>query len=149
MASPAPPSPPAPYPSGVLTELIQQHEALREIMDRCEELADELDAGHCDPEQLTHEVAKLRAAFDTHNQFEEQLLRPVLLEMDAFGDVRIDRMVSNHVDEHHAVHVKLEGPTGELRGAIDQLRVHLDAEERYFLTSKVLHDDTIVVESGG
>ena len=138
------------HPSKLLTELMKQHEAIRAIMDRCEALADELDDGRGDPSQLTREVAKLRLAFDAHNRFEEQLLRPVLRELDAFGDVRIDRMIADHVGEHHAVREQLgDGPTAVLRNAIDNLRVHLQAEERYFLSSKVLRDDLVSVEGGG
>jgi iron-sulfur cluster repair protein YtfE (RIC family) len=138
------------HPSKLLTELMKQHDAIRAIMDRCESLADELDQGRGDPSQLTREVAKLRLAFDAHNKFEEQLLRPVLREMDAFGDVRIDRMVADHIGEHHAVREQLgDGPTAMLRSAIDTLRVHLQAEERYFLSSKVLRDDLVSVEPGG
>ncbi len=137
------------HPSKLLTELMKQHDALRAIMDHCEQLADELDAGRGDPSQLTREVAKLRLAFDAHNKFEEQLLRPVLREMDAFGDVRIDRMIEDHVGEHRAVREQLgDGPTAMLRSAIDTLRVHLQAEERYFLSSKVLRDDLVSVEGG-
>ena len=140
------------HPSKLLTELMKQHDALRAIMDRCEQLADALDEGRGDLEaaaQLTREVAKLRLAFDAHNKFEEQLLRPVLREIDAFGDVRIDRMIADHVGEHHAVREQLgEGPTAMLRSAIDTLRVHLQAEERYFLSSKVLRDDLVSVEGG-
>jgi len=39
--------------------------------------------------------------------------------------------------------------TGELRATLESLRAHLTTEERYFLSSKVLRDDLIVVESGG
>ncbi len=137
------------HPSKLLTELMKQHDAIRAIMDHCERLADELDEGRGDPSQLTREVAKLRLAFDAHNKFEEQLLRPVLREMDAFGDVRIDRMIADHIGEHHAVREQLgDGPTAMLRSAIDTLRVHLQAEERYFLSSKVLRDDLVSVEGG-
>jgi hypothetical protein len=137
------------HPSKLLTELIKQHDALRAIMDRCESLADELDEGRGEAVRLTREVAKLRLAFDAHNKFEEQLLRPVLRELDAFGDVRIDRMIADHVGEHHAVREALgDGPTDILRNAIDSLRVHLQAEERYFLSSKVLRDDVITIEPG-
>lgn len=137
------------HPSKLLTELMKQHDALRAIIDRCEAMADELDEGRGDPSQLTREVAKLRLAFDAHNKFEEQLLRPVLREMDAFGDVRIDRMIADHIGEHHAVREQLgDGPTAILRSAIDTLRVHLQAEERYFLSSKVLRDDLVSVEGG-
>jgi hypothetical protein len=128
-------------PSRALSELKAQHEVLRRMMDRCEELADELDAGRMDPLQLTHEVSQLRIAFDAHNRFEEQLLRPVLLETDAFADVRIDRMVEDHVGEHRAMRSQFNTTaTGELRDAIETLRAHLDAEERYLLSARVLRD---------
>jgi len=137
-------------PSKVLEQLIAQHDELRALMDRCEELADRLDAGEGNPLALTREIARLRLAFDAHNKFEEQLLRPVLHEIDAFGDVRIDRMFSEHVDEHRSMRQQLGDPTtNALRGVIDSLRVHLQAEERYFLSSKVLRDDVVSVESGG
>jgi hypothetical protein len=136
-------------PSKLLAELLHQHDGLRAIMDRCEELADQLDLGQGDPGALAREVAKLRIAFDTHNKFEEQLLRPVLREIDAFGDVRVERMFSDHVAEHRTMRLSLgDGTTNALRGAIDSLRVHLQAEERYFLSSKVLRDDLVTLESG-
>ena len=138
------------HPSKLLGELMKQHQALRAMMDACEKLADELDAGQGDPTALTREVSKLRLAFDAHNKFEEQLLRPVLREIDAFGDVRIDRMIADHISEHHAVREHLgDGPVAVLRDALDHLRVHLQAEERYFLSSKVLRDDLVTVEGGG
>jgi hypothetical protein len=135
-------------PSRVLSELVAQHAALRAMMDRCEQLADALGTRGDDATELAREVENLRTAFAAHNAFEEQVLRPVLLEMDAFGDVRIDRMVGDHVEEHRAVEQRLGGPTGELRDVIGQLRGHLEAEERYFLSSTVLRDDTVTVESG-
>jgi len=139
-----------PTPSKLLAELIAQHDELRRIMDRCEELADQLDLGKCDAGTLTREIAKLRIAFDAHNKFEEQLLRPVLRELDAFGDVRIERMFSDHVGEHRAMRLQLgDATTNALRATIDNLRVHLQAEERYFLSSKVLRDDVVNVEPGG
>ncbi len=136
-------------PSGLLAELKHQHEALRGLMDRCEQLADDLDRGHAQAADLTREVAKLRVAFDAHNKFEEQLLRPVLREIDAFGEVRLEHMVSDHIDEHRAMRRQLEGPTGELRATLYELRAHLAAEERYFLSSRVLRDDLVTVEGGG
>jgi iron-sulfur cluster repair protein YtfE (RIC family) len=139
-----------PTPSKLLSELLAQHDGLRAIMDRCEQLADELDAGRGSPAALTREIAKLRIAFEAHNKFEEQLLRPVLREMDAFGDVRVERMFSDHISEHRAMRQQLGSETtNALRSVIDSLRVHLESEERYFLSSKVLRDDLVTVEGGG
>jgi hypothetical protein len=136
-------------PSTALAELLQQHAKLRDMMDACEELADEADRTD-NPVALTREVAKLRLAFEAHNKFEEAMLRPVLLAADAFGDVRIDQMIAAHVHEHTTIRGRLHGwVTAELRDVIANLRDHLDAEERYFLTARVLRDDVVTVENGG
>lgn len=126
----------------LLAELISQHDALRLAMEVCESLADDLDANpNGDPGPLTRELAHLRTAFDAHNKFEEQLLRPVLLASDSFGTVRVDRMVDDHVAEHRMVRERLSSPaTSALRDVIETLRAHLDAEERYLLSSRVLRD---------
>jgi iron-sulfur cluster repair protein YtfE (RIC family) len=137
-------------PSRARAELMSQHDALRAMMDRCEELADELDTGRGSPIALTREVGRLRLAFEDHNRFEEQLLRPVLLGADAFAEVRIDRMIEDHVGEHRAMRSQLASTeTTALRDTIETLRAHLEAEERYLLSSRVLRDDTITVESTG
>lgn len=129
-------------PSRALDTLAAQHAALRERIDRCDELADEVDAGAGDAAQLLREVARLRIAFDEHNQFEEQLLRPLLLDVEWLGAVRVSRMVEDHVEEHRAMRVGLAAtPTDDLRGVLASLREHLAAEERYFLSRKVLRDD--------
>jgi hypothetical protein len=136
-------------PHKLLGELLAQHDELRAIMDRCEELADQFDAGQGDALALTGEVARLRAAFDAHNRFEEQLLRPVLREIDAFSDVRIERMFHDHVGEHRAMGMQLgDATTNALRSVIDSLRVHLQAEERYFASSKVLRDEVASLAAG-
>ncbi|MBS1120561.1 MAG: Hemerythrin cation binding domain [Deltaproteobacteria bacterium] len=111
-------------PARALAELQAQHLALRTMMDRCEELADELEAGRGDALQLTREVARLRLAFEAHNQFEEQLLRPVLLANDAFAEVRIDRMIDDHVGEHRAMRARLD-------------------------SSETVRDDVVTIESSG
>ncbi len=137
-------------PSTALEELMAQHASLRVLMDQCDDLADEVDRTGEAPEQLTREVAKLRIAFDSHNKFEEQLLRPVLLAHDAFGAVRIEQMVSSHVDEHRSIHTRLHNwVTEELREVTASLRAHLDAEERYFLSARVLRDDVVTLEGSG
>jgi hypothetical protein len=149
MKSPAYPAYPAYPPGRALAELAAQHAALRGMMDRCEDLAGELDAGRMSPVQLTREVARLRLAFDSHNRFEEQLLRPVLLDTDSFGEVRLERMLEQHVDEHREIRFQLgSNATADLRAVIANLRAHLDAEERYFLSARVLRDDLVTVESG-
>ena len=137
-------------PRNALAELLTQHARLRDMIARCELCADELDAGRMQPVDALREVSRLRIALDAHNQYEEQLLRPILSDTDAFGDVRVDHMIEDHVSEHRAVRDALGSDiTAELRATLDRLRSHLANEERFFLTSKVLRDDLVVVEGGG
>jgi iron-sulfur cluster repair protein YtfE (RIC family) len=131
-------------PSGALSELADQHGRLRDMMERCEELADALDAGNAEPDALLREVARLRTAFDAHNRFEEQLLRPMLVDADWMGAVRASVMVEEHIEEHRSMRQQMGSPTtAELRAVIASLRAHLQAEERVFLSGKVLRDDLV------
>ena len=130
-------------------ELKEQHDVLRELLDACEALAYELDRGEATANQLSREVSRLRRAFDAHNAFEEQLLRPALLGADAFAEVRLDRMIDDHVREHRAMRAQFNHTeTGALREAVEMLRAHLDAEERYLLSAHVLRDDVVSIEPG-
>lgn len=103
---------------------------LRGMMDRCEALADELASGRCGPEQLTREVMRLRLAFEAHNQFEEQMLRPVLLR--GMPEGMLQRHLDAHVAEHRAMRSGLASDeTAMLREVIAAMRMHLDVEEGY------------------
>src|SRR5262245_29381688 len=128
-------------PSQLLAAVLRQHADLRDRIWRCEQLADDLDAGGPDPSQLLHEVNALRIAFDEHNQFEERMLRPVLLDIGWLDAVKVSRMVDDHVEEHRAIRRELAGAASGLRGILASLRDHLDGEERYFLARNVLRDD--------
>ena len=136
-------------PSDALRELFEQHEALRTIMDDCEQAADDIDAGRGDFGRLARDITKLRMAFEAHNIHEETLLPKILRELDAFGDVRVSYMVADHIDEHRALRARLDGPTADLRSALYSLRAHLAGEERMFLSSRVLRDDVVAVEGSG
>ena len=133
-------------PGRALDTLAAQHTTLREKIYRCEALADDVDAGIAGAADLLREVAQLRIAFDEHNQFEELLLRPLLLDVEWLGPARVSRMVEDHVEEHRAMRRGLAAtptatPTGELRGVLASLLDHLATEERHFLSRKVLRDD--------
>ena len=129
-------------PSGMLAALQEQHATIRSLMDRCEQAK----AG---PE-LWEAVDDLRVALDSHNRYEERLLLPVLKELDAFGEVRIQQMVHDHINEHLALNQQLQADTpAAVHAALAMLRAHLASEERYFVTSRVLRDDVVSLESAG
>lgn len=130
-------------PGEALDELVRQHDMLRASMDHCEKLADLVDVGRGDIGELVGQVAALREAFEAHNHHEEQILRPILRTCDASGETRIEYMFADHVQEHRALRHRLDGPTAELRATFYGLRAHLAAEERYFLSARVLRDDVV------
>lgn len=136
-------------PTDALTELLAQHGALREMIEQCLTLLTDLDHGRIEAHAVMREVTRLRSALTLHNEYEEQFLRPVLAEGDAFSEVRVERMVEEHKAEHAALGANLSGTPQELRSVLDHLRSHLEAEERYFLSSNVLRNDIVVVEDGG
>lgn len=129
-------------PSRARAVLAAQHTLLRQMIDRCEELADEVDVDCAGVTELALEVARLRIAFDEHNRLEEQLLQPLLLDAEWLGAARVSRMVEDHVEEHRAMRIGLAAtPTGDLRGVLASLRDHLATEERYLMSQKVLRND--------
>lgn len=127
--------------SPALRELLEQHAALHVMIEECEQLADDIDRGRGDLEALVGEVARLRTAFEAHTRSEEQLLGSILRDLTTFGGVRIDHLCADHVEEHRALVRHLSGPTAELRATLDELRVHLAVEERYFQSARVLRGD--------
>ena len=120
-----------------LDDLLGQHSELRQIMDLCELLADQLDAGQIEPGELTREVMHLRGAFDAHTRFEEEFLRPILREGDRFGPLPMDEILAQHAREHRAMELRISpGITTELRLTLETLRAHLEVEEEHFAASR-------------
>jgi Hemerythrin HHE cation binding domain len=114
-----------------------QHRLLRGMMTRCEAFADELEAGRCGPMQLMREVSRLRLAFDSHNKFEEEMLRPVLLAHLPAAAIQLE--IEEHVDAHSQMRSALAtDETAMLREVIDAMRRHLDGEERYLHSALAL-----------
>ena len=134
-------------PGEALRELLAQHDNLRAIMDRCLELADNIDRGSEERDLLVGEAARLRVAFAAHNGHEESVIPAILRDLDAFGEVRVASMLEDHAAEHASLRLRLEGPTTGLRAAVRELREHLATEEEVYLCARVLHDDLIALES--
>lgn len=120
-----------------IAELKAQHNVLRGMMERCESFADELDKGCCGPLQLMREVERLRLAFEAHNKFEEQMLRPILFA--GIDNATIDRKIDEHVQAHRAMRQGLASTeTAMLREVIDAMRAHLDTEESFIASATAL-----------
>jgi hypothetical protein len=135
-------------PSEALALLREQHDQIRELADRCDALLTGVADDREIADQLELAVARLRIAVGAHNRDEESLLGPVLLATDCFGAVRVAEMMRGHAAEHLLLREALYASrVGGLRPVIRQLREHLAAEESFFLSHRIIHDDLISIES--
>lgn len=108
-----------------IKKLRVQHAELRALIERCEALADDLDAGAVEPARVLEQVAELRVKLAAHNEFEEGVLPPLLKE-----EFRVD----DHLHEHRAMYEGLDNPvTRELRATLQKLRRHIAIEERHLV----------------
>ena len=124
--------------------LLEQHAGLRARTARCLELSQQLLAGEPVAFVLADEVARLRRQFKEHNEAEERLLERALASSDAWGPRRVDRMFEEHHAEHRAFWEQLEGTTATIAARFaefaEELEAHMAAEERTFLSPRVLDD---------
>ncbi|MEZ4399552.1 MAG: hemerythrin domain-containing protein [Kofleriaceae bacterium] len=136
-------------PAAARTELLAQHHALRHHL-RAVRAAALAAAGE---DHLISALAELSVALTEHNAAEEALLAPLLPDTDAFGEVRLARMRTEHAQEHGAIIAFLERPLDQVVAGLDdfveQILAHMDAEERTFLHPNVLRDDLVTVDHAG
>lgn len=136
-------------PSEALALLREQHDQIRELADRCDAALAGLAGNEAIADDAGLAVTRLRIAVAAHNRDEEALLGPILLATDAFGAVRVDAMMSSHAEEHQALREALYATTvAALRPVIAQLRAHLEAEEAFFLSHRIVRDDLVSIEGG-
>ena len=134
-------------PSEARTQLLRQHEWLREIMAAAVAHGERLLQGEPATEELLRALTELREAMAEHNRDEEAMLENELRDADAWGPLRVARMFEEHRAEHATMRDALAGTETEvahrLADVFEQLEAHMAAEERTFLSSAVLRDDMI------
>lgn len=140
-------------PSKARQQLLAEHDELRTLLARAAQIAADILCGVAPPTAL-HDVLQLcRSSLAAHNASEERLLGPILQHDFAWGQARIDRMFEEHRAEHAEMHAALTGADLKIAPKIADLRemieAHMAAEERTFLSRKVLRDDVVTVEGGG
>jgi iron-sulfur cluster repair protein YtfE (RIC family) len=138
-------------PSETRNLLLQQHARLRELFGIAEAAADRLLAHTTGAAELHDALVELRRALAAHTAAEEAVLEPLLRTADAWGPLRVDRMLEEHEAEHAALNAALEGEDHIVARRIAELAETLDAhmlaEERTILNPTVLRDDLVEVES--
>jgi hypothetical protein len=142
------------FNSDVRRELMRQHDQLRHLLAACQASS----ASASDLDSLVERVHALATAFEAHNTYEEAELRSLLLEADAFGEVRVQQMLADHVAEHATLRTTLSAAAAattlaeaarHVGAAATMLRDHLAAEEKQFLNPRVLRDDVVVADTTG
>ncbi len=104
---------------------------LEALADRCETLADDVDAGRCMPAELSAAIAHLRAELDRHGEVKLRALRSRSHMAAAIAEEQIERHVRSYLEERRG-HLHAVGATGELREVLGLLRVRLEAEAEQF-----------------
>lgn len=132
-------------PSEARRRCLAQHEWLRACLLLTGILARRFLAR--EPVGLALEVnlRRLREAYAAHNAFELTVVEPMIRDADAWGPIRVARMIEEHGAEHEALEELLVGTTAEVAMRFDDFAelvdAHMAAEERTFLSVQVLHDD--------
>ena len=124
------------------TILLAQHE---EIRSEIEIALRACAARPIEQKTLKEALDRLVVFLRRHNATEEDALRNVLPGLDAFGAVRKEVMISDHMTEHKDLHDTLiaagEGNTPEsvarVTAMLDRLLGHMEHEESLFLDAKL------------
>ena len=143
-------------PSEIRRELLRQHAEIRVIMDVTLTITNGVRAG-TGRGDVHASLIRLADAFSTHNSREEALLRELIPSVDAWGPVRAEIMIEEHVQEHARIRAALLGipfmpiefAVAGIVALIELIRQHMDREEATFLGDDVLHDDVVVQNQTG
>jgi hypothetical protein len=146
-----------PAPSTVRAEVLAQHVTIRRRLRTVHRAALRvLDSG-TGMTTLRDEVLRLAAELSAHLAFEERTLAPLLGTLDAWGELRRERLL----DEHARQRAELEAMTAsceqgtpstlrrfalQVRRLVENLVDDMEAEEATLLHVDLLRDDLIVID---
>jgi DUF438 domain-containing protein len=137
-------------PSEIRKELLGQHNAIRGKMAEARHAASAREL-----HRLLVEVGEL---FRAHNAREEELMTDVFPTLDAWGMVRAEVMVGEHIDEHREIFETLLVANATSDAVVakkkaielfDRILDHMHREEKVFLCEEVLTDDGFVPDAFG
>ena len=131
------------------TVLLRQHDLLRVKIQLARQLVARWGDGEELGEPLRECMQSLKDELIAHNEYEETALGQILPKVDAWGSVRRDVMVQEHMDEHRhlcsGLIDALSAPRDEgaraIAALLQSLTDHIRHEEELFLAADVLTDD--------
>jgi len=125
-------------PGAIRRELLDQHAELRQRMQSAR-----LAATSGSTAELQTALARVADYATMHNVHEEELLRDVFPTLEAWGMIRAEVMVDEHVSEHRELQEALGATVDRVTAlaALDRLESHIEREEHVFLGEDVLPDE--------
>ena len=141
--------------SELRTILLKQHADIRALLDETRAASSQVPI---DQERLTGALGRLVTLVQTHNAAEEEALRKILPTIDAWGPVRNEVMLHEHLTEHTELYLMLleaskanlpAGLPATLAELLDKFAKHMAYEEKTFLGPETLDEDALVAAFGG
>jgi iron-sulfur cluster repair protein YtfE (RIC family) len=144
-------------PSEVRRSVLSDHQKLREQLTKLEQLARAALVGTQLPTAALRGEAKvLLESLVSHMSWEDRYLAPVLLEADAWGDLRCAQLAEDHREQRNLLEYALrqlhdEGRpesivAGNLLDLVALLRDDMNDEESALLDEGLLRDDVVGVD---
>jgi iron-sulfur cluster repair protein YtfE (RIC family) len=142
--------------SQVRSLMLDEHVILRDLLEEIDQTVGELTRRV--PGALGRLRASLRTfhdAFLRHLQHEETVLRPILVDVDAWGPARVDSMDEEHRSQRAALaqlsclalDADVECTVQHVETFVHRIRADMDWEEHHALSEEVLRDDIIVIDT--
>jgi hypothetical protein len=141
-------------PSQVRTRILRDHDSLRrhlsELEAECRAMLTDSTRTDC-VRGLAHEVLW---ELTQHTELEDEILAPALLEIDAWGQVRADQLLTHHRCQRERIHALADLYDAGLalteiklitESFIAELRDDMEHEERDLLHPDLLRDDIVMV----
>jgi hemerythrin-like domain-containing protein len=136
----------------ILDEHGQLRRELREILETLEDLEQDRPGA---PQQLYRQWRAFTDRFLEHLEHEDAVLRPVLERIDAWSEVRLERLDEDHLHQRERVdelmRVLSTNPlesADDLRSFLDELAVDMDEEERLDLGEELMRDEVLPYSGG-
>ncbi|HKU41123.1 MAG TPA: hemerythrin domain-containing protein [Polyangiales bacterium] len=143
-------------PSHIRSRILQEHDALRHHLGTLAEAVDRMLVEHAHLGIVRQLARKLLGALASHTELEDALLGPALLELDAWGPVRVELMLTHHEQQRTQARGLLElfeHTDNPLRIAhladelVKDLRSDMEHEERDILREDLLRDDPVAISA--
>ena len=134
-------------------------EIRRELLDQHAEIQRRLEAARiAEPQHLHSALVRLADYLRVHNLREEELMTDIFPQLDAWGMIRAEVMVGEHLEEHRELWEAVldtsetTDPTAaasKTRALCERIHEHMLREEKVFLNDEVLTDEANLDYFGG